>query len=152
MPQKQGVPATPSGHSPKGGAAKASPAKPSVPNAWPSKEWCLRMAKLESELPDGCEIGAGVPDDMLLEAVFKKLRALVWAARTSGGTAGPDKFLMEACEDAEQLIERFGRGYGLTPASADRSPNGQDREDGLDAKHESAVGASRDAQKAPPND
>jgi hypothetical protein len=28
-----GVPASPSGHSPKGGAAKASPAKPSVPNA-----------------------------------------------------------------------------------------------------------------------
>jgi hypothetical protein len=32
-PRGVGVPASPSGHSPKGGAAKASPAKPSVPNA-----------------------------------------------------------------------------------------------------------------------
>ena len=31
--QDVGVPATPSGYSPKGGAAKASPAEPSIPNA-----------------------------------------------------------------------------------------------------------------------
>jgi len=37
----------------------------------------------------------------------KALRDVVFMARTSGGVAGPDKGLMEACDKAEDLLLRL---------------------------------------------
>lgn len=34
------------------------------------------------------------------------LKKLVWAARTSGGTAGRDEYLCAACEEAERLLDK----------------------------------------------
>ena len=36
---------------------------------------------------------------------FKVLKDLTFAARTSGGTSGPDKGLQEACERAEDILQ-----------------------------------------------
>jgi hypothetical protein len=51
-----------------------------------------------------------------------------------------------AAERATSIMETLARYGGMLPASVDRNPQGQDREDGLGAKHESAV-AKPDAQK-----
>lgn len=43
-------------------------------------------------------------------ALFNALRKLTMMARTSGGIAGPDPMLMDACDEAEALISRFAGG------------------------------------------
>jgi len=52
-----------------------------------------------------------------LHTVLQTLKRLAFAARTSGGTAGPDPFLMKACDDAENVLVAagFGRREEDTP-------------------------------------
>lgn len=40
------------------------------------------------------------------DALQVALQQLTFAARTSGGTSGPDEFLMQACERAEAVVAR----------------------------------------------
>lgn len=47
--------------------------------------------------------------DVLRErAILRALKRLVFAARTSGGTPGPDAYLMAACDEAEALLSKAG--------------------------------------------
>lgn len=55
--------------------------------------------------------------DIVLQAagfaeVVKALTQLCFMARTTGGTAGPDPFLIAACEGAEALIAKTGELHG----------------------------------------
>ncbi len=63
-----------------------------------TKEWCMKMADAEGD----AIIGACVPtrEDMLEDA----LRRLTFMARTTGGVAGRDEGLREACDAAEALL------------------------------------------------
>lgn len=49
------------------------------------------------------------------------LQKLAFVARTSGGTAGPDHALMQACSEAEALLHKPYR-YTTPPASQEQSP------------------------------
>lgn len=43
--------------------------------------------------------------------VVRSLKTLIWAARTSGGTAGPDPELVAACENAEATLIKIGANH-----------------------------------------
>lgn len=60
-------------------------------------------ALLASEYPTAPP-APSVPDEWK-----RAMRQLVYSARTSGGTAGPDPLLMEACEACEKLIASGGK-------------------------------------------
>jgi transposase InsO family protein len=68
-----------------------------------TKEWWLALARKE---PDNA-IGAG--GCSAEDAAIFLLRRLVFMARTTGGTAGPDKGLMDVCEEAETFLQAGGR-------------------------------------------
>lgn len=70
---------------------------------------------------------------LFLAEAREALRALVFAARTSGGTAGPDEALMAACERAEAiLIHPQLRAKPPIPATMDHEtiPTAQTVEEG----------------------
>lgn len=48
-------------------------------------------------------------------AMETTLRKLVFAARTSGGTAGRDEALCQACDEAEALLERAASPPSVSP-------------------------------------
>lgn len=49
----------------------------------------------------------------VVASLGEALRGLTFAARTSGGTAGPDAGLMAACEKAEHALSLVGIGQAM---------------------------------------
>ena len=43
----------------------------------------------------------------VISVLFRALKRLTFAARSSGGTAGPDAHLMLRCDEAEALLSRY---------------------------------------------
>lgn len=62
------------------------------------------------------------------DAMRKALRKLTFAARTSGGTAGPDPDLMKACDDAEAILSApsaVPQADAWQPIDIDTAPEGR---------------------------
>lgn len=62
------------------------------------KEWWMDRARREGVV----SVGAGIPPANPFESA---VRRLVFMARTSGGTAGRDQALCNACEEVEKFLE-----------------------------------------------
>jgi hypothetical protein len=106
-----------SGHSPKGGAAKASPAKPSVPNAvWRVEDRSANMFNIvegkdyfDKTIIAFTANGVGMEYANLISAapeLYEALRKLSFAAQTTGGTAGRDEALVAAIDEAAAALAK----------------------------------------------
>lgn len=85
---------------------------------------------------DGCQ-------SLFLAEANKLLRRLTFAARTSGGTAGPDEGLMEACDAAEKFLSRDTalaqtEAGQPSPYAEDGEYGGREVNEALDAMVEAA--------------
>jgi hypothetical protein len=99
----------------------------------PGHEITERLAKAEAERDAALAELAELREELsgvknVSTETAKAMKRLVVCARTSGGTAGPDAGLMEACEQAEKMLSLggIGRAYmeGADAAMAQEANHG----------------------------
>lgn len=76
--------------------------------------WQARPSQLAAVLPVDPELQS------VIASMGKAFRELIIAARTTGGTAGPDAGLMAACENAERTISLTGLADAMNSADSRR--------------------------------